>query len=437
MTDKFIIKYWYNNDNLDKAASDHVFRYLSALGDCKFVEDRDQPVIWRDDENSARSSVKAILSRVSESKDSPDVPGERIKNVIYISPDPIETISEKISINTVYGPYSEIKIRPENSLRESLGRIVKEFFKQLAANDIIPSNAIDISLWPSGHNFAVAVTHDVDIPYRSVRGSFKLLFKRDVPGGLKGLFDSIRSAIGLARNPYDRIGEWVGYENEKKIKSTFFVFAGRRKSKNDPKYAINKLKRSIDLMAKSGYELGLHSGIECYNGDGLKESSELIQAKTGMTVTGIRPHYLSASLPGYWRSAAENGFEYSSCLGFDEDIGFYRGIDLPFVPFDGDNQTVLDIVEIPIAIMDCGLISEDADGHEESLDAGKKLLDRVKSAGGILVLDWHQRTLYNADYPGWAEVFFGLIDYARDKGAYFTTLGEAARLLKSRMADES
>ena len=81
---------------------------------------------------------------------------------------------------------------------------------------------------------------------------------------------------------------------------------------------------------------------------------------------GVRPHYLSVSLPEYWRKSAELGFEYSSCLGFDEEIGFYRGIDLPFMPFDADNDTPLEIVEIPIAVMDCGLINDNYKNMEES-----------------------------------------------------------------------
>jgi peptidoglycan/xylan/chitin deacetylase (PgdA/CDA1 family) len=280
----------------------------------------------------------------------------------------------------------------------------------------------------------VAVTHDADIIRRSVRGSIKLLFRRDVPGGIKGLFDSIKSLSGLGKNPYDRIAEWIDLEKRSGIKSTFFIFPGNRINKNDPKYRLDGLKKSVAYIKENCFELGLHTGIECYRGESIAKSKELLVQDSGVSVCGIRPHYLSAALPEYWRAAAGNGFAYSSCLGFDEEIGFHQGIDLPFIPFDAENNVSLDIVEIPIAVMDCGLIRDFSSNHAESLENGKKIIDRVKSVRGILVLDWHQRTMYNTDYPGWVGQFFELINYARSEGAYFISLGETADLLKSRMA---
>ncbi len=280
----------------------------------------------------------------------------------------------------------------------------------------------------------MAVTHDVDIIRRSIRGSIRLLFKRDVPGGFKGLLDSVKSFLGLNGNPYDRIVDWIDFEKRNGLKSTFFVFPGNRENKNDPKYRPNQLGKSIKYIQENGFELALHSGIECYRGDNIKESRKILSQSSGLSISGVRPHYLSASLPEYWRAAAESSIEYASCLGFDSRIGFYRGIDVPFIPFNIDNDTALDIVEIPLAIMDCGLIEYHGASYAESSEKAKKLISRVKDARGILVLDWHQRTMYNADYPGWAKIFSDLIDHARNEGAYFTTLRETARLLKSKIA---
>ena len=91
-------------------------------------------------------------------------------------------------------------------------------------------------------------------------------------------------------------------------------------------------------------------------------------------------------------------------------------------------------VFIRVSIFLLYLFERNSANYAQLLDNAKKLVNRVKDARGILVLDWHQRTMYNADYPGWAEVFFDLIDYARNEGAYFISPGETARLLKSKMA---
>ncbi|UCC80324.1 MAG: polysaccharide deacetylase family protein [Candidatus Zixiibacteriota bacterium] len=434
MPDNYIIRYRYNNEKLGRAASAHVFRYLSAFCGHKFVEDNDTPVIWRDTNQEIPASVKVILSSPVDNTESSGAREDGNKDCLFISPDPIERIFEKISVKTTFGPYSGTEHVPVNDPDESLGRIIKGFFGQLIENDIIKLKAEDISLWPGRHGFALAVTHDVDIIRRSIRGSIRLLFKRDVPGGFKGLLDSVKSFLGLAGNPYDRIVDWIDFEKRNGFKSTFFIFPGNREDKNDPKYQLNQLKKSIEYIEENGHELALHSGIECFRGDNIKESRKILSQSTGLSILGIRPHYLSVSLPEYWRAAAESGLEYTSCLGFDDRIGFYRGIDVPFIPFDTNNDTSLNIVEIPLAIMDCGLIEHHGASYPELLENAKELISRIKNVRGILVLDWHQRTMYNADYSGWAKIFSDLIDHARNEGAYFTTLGETARLLKNKMA---
>jgi peptidoglycan/xylan/chitin deacetylase (PgdA/CDA1 family) len=434
MPENRIIRYHYKNKVISDKAAGHIFRYLSAFSDYKFVADKNAPVIWRDDGSDISASARIVLGHEIEIKGLSDIKSDSGKGRVFITPDPIERIFAKISIIATLGPYSDERYQPENDPGESLGAIILDFFDQLKIAGVVELSGHNATLWPGGHKFAMALTNDVDIIRRSVRGSVRLLFNRDLPGGLKGLFDSMGSLAGRARNPYDNIRQWIEYENKFGIKSTFFVFPGNRKNKNDPKYGLNKLEDSLEYIKKMGYGLALHSGIECYRGESIDESREIFSRAGDFTVAGIRPHYLSVSLPEYWRKAAELGFEYSSCLGFDENIGFYRGIDLPFMPFDAGNDTALEIVEIPIAIMDCGLINGNYKNMEASLVSGKKMIDRAKRAGGILVLDWHQRTMYKTDYPGWAEACFDLIDYARKQGAFLTTMEESAGSLKDRMA---
>lgn len=431
MPENRIIKYHYNNKKLSKAAVGHIFRYLSAMGGCRFVEDRESAVVWRD-EGQTDLPATALISFGDGENDSET--SIRSRNGLYISPDTVEKIYEKISLRVTLGPYSEKRHRPDNRLEESLGRTILDLLEKLRNAGVYDSPGNTLSLWPGDHKFALALTHDVDIIRRSVPGSVRLMFKKDVPGGLGGLIDSFKSITGPARNPYDKIREWIDHENRYDIKSTFFVFPGNRKNKKDPKYGLDGLRESFEYIKESNCRLALHTGIECHRGGNMEESRELLDRAAGVAVRGIRAHYLSARLPEYWRKAAESGFAYSSCLGFDEDVGFYQGIDLPFMPFDSEKDIPLNIVEIPIGIMDCGLINNDNKDIGESLEAGKKIVDRVKKTAGILVLDWHQRTMYNTDYPDWAKTCFDLIDYARKEGAYLTTMEDVAGLLKSRMA---
>jgi len=296
---------------------------------------------------------------------------------------------------------------------------------------------LKVTLWPNNSKFCVIVTHDVDMIYRSIRGSLKLLLIKDVPGGLRGLYDSIRSSLGFINNPYDKIQDWIDLENEYGIKSTYFIFAGKRTNNLDPKYKIGDLKQSLNLITQSGHELALHTGIDCHKGKYIKESKAELTHACQTEIYGMRPHYLSAFAPLYWHSAAENRMQYTSCLGFDEDMGFYNGINLPFMPFDIEKNSPIDIVEIPIAVMDCGLMGGGKKNCEKSIQKGINFIKKIKDTGGVLVLDWHQRTMYSHDYPGWVDVFKGLVDYAQKNGACFCTMEQAAKNLKDKMANTS
>jgi len=373
------IRYHYKNRAMSGFAAGHIFRYLSAFGDYEFVEDKSSPVIWRDEDDRAPESARIILS-CEDHKGALSIRERGSENdSLILMTDAVERIYNKISVAAVFGPYGEIRHKPDNDLQESLGGIILDFYQHLNDAGIIDQYGFSPSLWPDGKRFALALTHDVDIFRRTVRGGIRLLFKRDVPGGLRGLGDSIKWIAGRAKNPYDGIHRWIELERKHDIKSTFFLFSGNRKNKNDPKYELNGLRDSLEHIRQNGYSVALHTGIECYRGDNMEESRELLNRNSDITATGVRPHYLSASLPDYWLRAAGLGFDYSSCLGFDDDIGFYRGIDLPFIPFNAGNNTTPEIVEIPIGIMDCGLINEIRGSTEESLNAGKKMINRVKN----------------------------------------------------------
>lgn len=433
-----IVKYRYANRRFSPDAIRHAFAYISAVTGIRFTPSISDAELWRSDDGPIPDSARLLMGEHSihqvrgESTGKSDI----IPSRMIVEDDPVEKIIDKLSLTAKMGPFcgSESVNRRPGEL--SLSRLISDLIKSLAGAGVISRKSHEITLWPDGKRFALAVTHDVDIARRSVRGSIRLLLNRLPPGRFKGLFDSVRSYFGSLGNPYDRISEWIKIENDLGIKSTFFIFAGPRRHRDDPKYKLDKLSHSIDDIRRNGFELALHSGIGCYEGESLADSGSELEKHSGFSIVGLRPHYLSAHFPEFWRSAAESGFSYSSCMGFDDALGHLDGIDLPFVPFDGEKDTAIDLVEIPISIMDSGLIRNESAESDEVISRGKDLIDMTAEAGGMIVLDWHQRTLYNPDYPGWGELFRKITDYALRKGAYSATMERISSLLKDRMGKE-
>jgi hypothetical protein len=424
------VRYGYVNHRYSAQAIRHAFAYISAVTGIRFRPSLSDVDLWRSDNSPIPDSARVILGAGT-------IPGERIlPSQLIFEDDPVEKIIDKLSLAARMGPFSDTELSGRRIGGQLLSSLVTDLVRSLAETDVISKKSRQIDLWPDGRRFALAVTHDVDIARRSMKGSIRLLFKRTPPGRFKGLYDSIRSSFGKQRNPYDRISEWIKTEEDLRVKSTFFIFAGPRRHRDDPKYSLDMFSGSLEDIRRNGCELALHSGINCYEGDGLTDSRSGLGNYAGFNIVGLRPHYLSAHLPQYWRSAAESGFSYSSCLAFDDDIGHLDGIDLPFIPFDKEKDTAIDLVEIPLAIMDCALIRNEAAGSDEVISRGKDLIDQAADSGGMIVLDWHQRTLYNPDYPGWGELFRTITSYALRKEAYSATMEQISSLLKARMVNE-
>jgi hypothetical protein len=427
------ISYQYQSGRPSAACVHHVFSYLSAICDIKFVEAPDSPDIFWGDEQAVHDSARVIIL----GKES-DIYKVQIKDLSTreflpgLNYNPLESLAIKLSVRGNSGPFASRPAIPSGPVEKTLSAVISELFDILCRAGLIESRNRAIAIWPEPARFGMAITHDVDIAHRSVAGSIRLLLNRTLPGGWPALKDSLRSAIKLTPNPYDALGNWIDLENSLGIKSTCFVFDGHRLHRLDPKYKPDMLASALEMMHQNNMEVALHSSVECYAGKGLAKAKSRLEKHVAGRLDGIRPHYLSAFYPEYWSAAAEAGFAYSSALGFDQDIGYLDGIDLPFYPFDSAKDEPIPLLEIPISVMDCGLIHEQVADSEQVLERAMGIIDRAAATGGLIVLDWHQRTFYNRDYPGWSELFTKIVRYAGGKGACFMKMDEIANDLKKR-----
>lgn len=419
------IKYSYISHEYSPGAVTHAFRYISAVSGILFERDINDPDIYRPE-----GDVPGNIGIIIGSENTPDKSSSSIRQVV-LRDDPIERILDRLTLKANLGGPNR-PVDNSSSLEGSpLSRSIGVLIDGLVKAGLI-SRPESFKIWPNGKRFGAAITHDIDIARRSIRGGIRLLFQNQPSGRLKGLVDTLKSAASGRPNPYDQVSNWIDAENQSNVPSTFFIFAGPRDHADDPKYGLKDLKDSMRRLAESGLEIALHTGIECKDGHCVLESRKALEDFLNISVTGVRPHYLSANLPAYWRAASQWRLEYSSCLGFDDKIGYYAGVDLPIIPYDTDDDSPIDLVEIPIAIMDCGLIGDDRADSPEVMERGRNIIDRTAESGGLVVLDWHQRTLYDPDYPGWGTLFLEMLRYLIEKGAHFDTMNGIARRLKKQ-----
>lgn len=288
-------------------------------------------------------------------------------------------------------------------------------------------------LWPQNKDFAVCLTHDVDhikkwthrsILYQLIAPGislFKLKFKQSI----NELTSAIKSVL---KDPYWTFGRILIAEEKYGFKSSFY-FCANGNHELDPKYNINskKIKRLISDIYKKGCEIGLHGGFDSYNDyELLSKEKKIMDKSTGLEIVGIRQHYLRFKYPDTWRLQERIGFEYDTTLGYADKIGFRASTAFPFHPYNLQKKTVINILEIPLTIMDETLNWYLKVTSEEAIIEIKNLLETVKKNSGVAVLLWHNNVFDNEDNPGWGEVYYKTLEYLAGENAWVTSGKEIA-----------
>jgi hypothetical protein len=299
-----------------------------------------------------------------------------------------------------------------------------------------------------GARFAVALTHDVDVPWRWTRGGVRRSAARLKSHLLSGRAAGVLiEGRALAKVPVHRLRgtdpNWcfetvLEAERSHSASSTFFLLAAHRDRRDGPApetYARLR-PRLVETIASLGGEVGLHgSYLAAENQELLEGEARALEAFAG-PVLGQRYHYLRVDPHSNLAPLPALGFRYDTTLGFPDAPGFRAGIAHPFRPWDVESDRPLDLVEIPLAYMDVTLGEERYLGLSAG-DAEKHLLELLDWAaehgGGFSVL-WHTDRFDPGTARGWDRLYFRLLEAVRDRGGVCMPAGELAAAAEAWLA---
>jgi peptidoglycan/xylan/chitin deacetylase (PgdA/CDA1 family) len=298
-----------------------------------------------------------------------------------------------------------------------------------------------------GARFAVALTMDVDVPWRWTRRGFLGSLARLKQALLHGNGGAAgRELRGLAAlplhklrksDPYWRFESIMTGERKLGVRSTFFLLAGHRHAADGPSpESYERLRaRLVETLRSGGAEIGLHGSYTAAEDEQqLAAEAQALHALAG-ELDGHRYHYLRVDPHRNLRPLDRLGFRYDTSLGFADRIGFRAGIAHPFRPWDFAADRPLDLVEIPLAVMDATLAEQRYMGltaaeAEPRLEA---LLDRAAASGGAFSVLWHPDRFDPAQARGWDRLYFRLIGAIRERGGVCVTCEELAAEAASRL----
>ena len=287
----------------------------------------------------------------------------------------------------------------------------------------------------------IVVTHDVDNNFGHLfaRRERLALLRRDLrarrPAAARRVAGLARELVrpGRSSDPNDRWDEWAAAHDGWGGRPAYFVAASGLfqpgAHRQDVPYDVGhrEVAATLRRLAAEGAELGLHVSLQARSApERVARERELLEAAAGVPVRSARHHWWSMDSPPERTLRAHDaaGLELDLSLGFNDRIGFRRGIAAPFHPFDPDARGPLGLWCLPTLAMDAALYGPGRD--EEEAGAELEALRRtVAGVGGALVLDWHAHAANPAALPGAAAGLRRFMAAARAHGASVATPLEA------------
>ena len=240
-------------------------------------------------------------------------------------------------------------------------------------------------------------------------------------------------------DPNWRFEKIISELRRRHARATFFVMSGHSVPEDGPAPEVyDRLRgRLVETLRASGAEIGLHgSYMAAVEPERLALESERLRDLAG-SVAGHRFHYLRVDPQLNLPVLDRLGFRYDTTLGFPDRPGFRAGIAQPFRPWDFERERPLDLIEIPLALMDATL----AEPHYLGLtldQAERRLFDLIdwaeQNGGGFSVL-WHPNSFDPAQARGWGPLFYRFVEEVDRRGgrcvACEDLAAEAATVLHS------
>lgn len=275
--------------------------------------------------------------------------------------------------------------------------------------------------YPENKKFAVCLTHDVDEIYpplhHTILSSIYCIKNFDFNKLKHQLFWKNK---GKEFSPYRNFKEIMDLEEKYNAKSSFYFLATDKDIRRF-RYNIEDLENELGSIVDKGWEVGLHGGYYAYNDlEEIKKEKERLEKVLGKEVIGYRNHYLRFKVPDTWKLLSEAGFKYDTTFGYDTMVGFRNGLCHPFKPFDLNSDDEIDILEIPLVIMDVALFGS-VKSSNETWNTTKKLIDTVERYNGVLTLLWHNNVFNCPFREKWDVLYEKILRYCRDKNAWMTS----------------
>ena len=266
----------------------------------------------------------------------------------------------------------------------------------------------------------IIVSHDVDhitawehkkdliIPKLAVRSSIELVI------GKIGFMEYLLRFKELAKNKWQNLEELMGFDEENKVRSTFFIGV---KNGLGLSYSLDNAKYWTEKIVERGFDAGVH-GLAFNNYDDIKDEYDTFGNLSGLKKFGIRIHYVRKS-EDTLKFLDKAGYIFDSTLNKLEN------------PFKAGN-----LWEFPLHIMDSYTFQENSRWQnrtlEEAKDKTKSVIQEASTKGIKYFTILFHDTYFSNSFKSWKDWYIWIVCHLKNSGFEFTTYREAIQELETK-----
>jgi peptidoglycan/xylan/chitin deacetylase (PgdA/CDA1 family) len=186
---------------------------------------------------------------------------------------------------------------------------------------------------------------------------------------------------------------------------------------------LDLLQNELGKILERGWEVGLHGGYFAYNDPKrIIIQRDRLEKITGKKIKGYRNHFLRFEVPTTWELLQIAGFKYDATFGYSDTIGFRNGMCHPFHPYNRQSETFIQIIEIPLMLMDVSLVKMQIP-PSQAWNKIRMLLDSVHRNRGAVSILWHNNRMDGE----WLRLYTKILQYGQQKKAWMTTGDEISQ----------
>jgi len=216
-------------------------------------------------------------------------------------------------------------------------------------------------------------------------------------------------------DPYDTFKDIIDIHQSLYMNPVFFILCADRgpydktHDHTHPDY-IEK----VNFINKY-YSVGIHpSYASGLSANKVHHEKMKLESLIDEDIDQSRQHYLKFKLPESFRNLIKMGIRKEYSMGFHETVGFRAGTSRIHYWYDIEADTSTKLKIYPFQAMDITLKKYMNLDTDKAFEACKLIIDRIREAGGVFSLIWHNSSFYSREgWQDWKELYIRILKYAK------------------------